>query len=102
MANRWGISKDVEDLVKKRDVTCVYRRMSFANSILTHKTRPTWEQIINDIKINGPENVALCCESCTASKGAKNLIDWRQINYCIKKAITMHSVASIVREHLDL
>ena len=24
MANRWGIPKEVEELVKKRDLSCVY------------------------------------------------------------------------------
>lgn len=75
MANRWGIPKNGEDFVKERDLNCVYFGLSFANNVFTHKTRPTWEHIINEIKINEAENVALCCGSCNASKGAKLLID---------------------------
>ena len=32
MANRWGIPKDVEELVKQRDLSCVYCGISFTNS----------------------------------------------------------------------
>ena len=87
MANRWGIPRDVEELVKKRDLSCVYFGISFTNLVYTHMTRPTWEHIINDIKINGPENIALCCGSCNASKGAKLLTDWLNSKYCLTKCI---------------
>ena len=99
MANRWGIPQDVEDLVKKRDLSCVYCGNSFTNSIVNHKTRPTWEHIINDIRINGPENIALCCGSCNASKGAKRLPDWLGSKYCVTKGITIDNVALVVKKH---
>lgn len=85
MANRWGIPKSVEELVKQRDTNCIYCGVSFTNSIFTIKTRPTWEHIINDIRINGPENIALCCGSCNASKGSKKLVDWIETKYCLTK-----------------
>lgn len=101
MANRWGIPKDVEELVKKRDLHCVYCGISFTNSVLTHKTRPTWEHIINDIRINGPDNISLCCGSCNASKGNKLLINWLSGKYCLTKGITKDNVATIVQKHLS-
>ena len=100
MANRWGIPKDVEALVKQRDLSCVYCGISFTNSVLTHKTRPTWEHIINDIRINGPDNIALCCGSCNASKGTKLLKDWLNGQYCTAKGITKDTVATVVKEFL--
>jgi 5-methylcytosine-specific restriction endonuclease McrA len=100
MANRWGIPKVVEDLVKKRDIKCVYCGISFISSVTTNKTRPTWEHIINDIRINGPENITLCCGSCNASKGTKKLTDWLDSKYCMTKGITINSVSSVVKEHL--
>ena len=100
MANRWGIPKDVEELVRKRDSSCVYCGISFTSAINTHKTRPTWEHIINDIRINGPDNIALCCGSCNASKGSKLLRDWLNSKYCITKEITKDSVATVVKEYL--
>lgn len=101
MANRWGIPKSVEDLVKARDTNCVYCGISFTDTISTNKTRPTWEHIINDIKFNGPENIALCCGSCNASKGTKNLIDWLKGKYCLTKGITEESVATVVKIYID-
>ena len=101
MANRWGIPNDVEELVKKRDVSCVYCGTSFVNSIHTHKTRPTWEHIINDIKIIGPANIALCCGSCNASKGSKSFETWLTGKYCTKKGITEDNVAQVVKEYLN-
>ena len=100
MANRWGIPKNVEELVKERDTKCVYCGFSFTNSVLTHKTRPTWEHIINDIRINGPDNITLCCGSCNASKGAKILSEWLKGKYCTTKGITKDNVAPVVREFL--
>lgn len=100
MANRWGIPKDVEELVRKRDNQCVYCGILFTNSLTTHKTRPTWEHIINDIKINGHENIALCCGSCNASKGAKQLTVWLNSKYCMTKNITILSVSSVVKKQI--
>ncbi len=101
MANRWGIPKDVEELVKQRDLSCVYCGISFINLIPTHKTRPTWEHIINDIRINGIDNIALCCGSCNASKGTKLLTDWLNSKYCLTKGICKDTVAIVVQNHLN-
>ncbi len=101
MANRWGIPKEVEELVKQRDLSCVYCGISFTISAPTHKTRPTWEHIINDIRINGPDNIALCCGSCNASKGTKFLSDWLNGKYCTTKEITKNNVAAVVKQHLS-
>ena len=100
MANRWGIPKDVEELVLKRDLCCVYCGISFSNTVINYKLRPTWEHIINDIKINGPDNIALCCGSCNASKGSKLLNEWLNSQYCINKGITRESVANVIKVHL--
>jgi hypothetical protein len=101
MANRWGIPKEVEELVFKRDQTCVYCGCEFDVTNQSRKSRRTWEHIMNDIRINGPENIALCCGSCNASKGAKLLRDWLNSKYCINRGITMTSVAIVVKAHLE-
>lgn len=101
MANRWGIPKEVEELVKNRDLHCVYCGILFTNSVHTHKTRPTWEHIINDIRINGSDNITLCCGSCNASKGAKLLADWLNSKYCLTKGITKDNVANVVKDYLN-
>lgn len=101
MANKWGIPREVEELVRQRDLFCIYCGSPFNGVIHTHKTRPTWEHIINDIRINGAENIALCCGSCNASKGAKLLEEWLSGNYCSKKGITADSLAPVVKEYLS-
>jgi hypothetical protein len=100
MANRWGIPKYVEELVIARDLKCVYCGIEFTSSNVSHKSRKTWEHIINDIRINGPENIAICCGSCNASKGMKKLEDWLNSNYCSIKGITNNTVAQVVKDYL--
>ena len=97
MANKWGIPKLVEDLAKKRDSACVYCGIEFQKSNEYRKTKPSWEHIVNDIRITGVENIALCCIGCNASKGAKDLNDWLESNYCKNKGISADTVADIVK-----
>jgi hypothetical protein len=102
MAIRWGIPREVEELVKERDSSCVYCGSSFIITTLSRKTRPTWEHIINDITINGINNIALCCGSCNASKGNRILEDWLDGKYCATKSITKENVAQVVKEYLKI
>lgn len=101
MANRWGIPKEIEVIVIKRDLSCVYCGFSFNDSDHDRRTRKTWEHIINDIRINGAENIALCCGSCNASKGNKKLEDWLKSKYCEAKKINKESVSDVVKIHLE-
>jgi hypothetical protein len=101
MSNRWGIQKDIEEIVKERDTSCVYCGVKFTPNDNSRKNKPSWEHIVNDIRINGSNNIALCCMSCNASKGAKLLADWLESDYCKKKDITVNSVAEVVRKALE-
>ena len=65
------------------------------------KTRKTWEHIINDIRINGADNIALCCGSCNASKGNRKLEQWLESKYCLTMNINRESVATVVKRHLE-
>tara|TARA_B110000046_G_C12968953_1_gene388061 strand:+ start:971 stop:1297 length:327 start_codon:yes stop_codon:yes gene_type:complete len=98
MANRWGIPINVENHVKERDKNCVYCGVEFKKDNVSRKTNPSWEHIVNDIKINGIDNIALCCMSCNASKGAKLLEDWLESAYCKKKEISIYTVSKVVKE----
>jgi len=100
MANKWGIPKEVEEFVKKRDLTCVYCNNKFSNT--DRKLKQTWEHIINDIRINNSENITLCCYSCNASKGNKTLEDRLESKYCKEKNITKETVAPVVKIHLEM
>ena len=101
MANRWGIPKEIELIVIKRDLTCVYCGITFNDADQNRRTRKTWEHIINDIRINGAENIALCCGSCNASKGNKKLRDWLKSKYCEKMNIKKNTVSDVVKRHLE-
>lgn len=101
MSNRWGIPDEVELIVLNRDKACIYCGIPFVISDQKRKTRKTWEHIINDIRIKGTENIALCCGSCNASKGNKKLEDWLKSKYCLTKNICRESVAVVVQKHLE-
>lgn len=101
MANRWGIPKEVEKMVLLRDLSCVYCGLRFIDADQNKKTRKTWEHIINDIRINGVENIALCCGSCNASKGNKKLVEWLGSKYCETENINKNSVDLVVKKHLE-
>jgi hypothetical protein len=100
MANKWGISSEVEKYVIARDSNCVYCGVDFWIKHGSKKTMPSWEHIVNDVRINTKENIALCCRSCNASKGSKKLKDWLTSNYCKSKNITINSVAPVVQNSL--
>ena len=101
MANRWGISKVVEEIVIARDKRCVYCQSEFDKTRKKRKTRSTWEHIINDINLNKEDNIALCCGSCNASKGSKLLEDWLQSKYCLNNKITKETVSVVVKNHIN-
>lgn len=98
MANRWGIPKDVEEFVKQRDRSCVYCGQEFLVKPDSRRQKPSWEHIVNDIRINGIENISLCCMSCNSSKGSKLLEDWLESDYCKRNNISEDSMAQVVKD----
>ncbi len=99
--NRWNIPKLLEDEIVIRDTHCVYCGIKFDSSKQNRRSYPSWEHIVNDAKIISRENIARCCMSCNASKGAKDLLDWFKTEYCKSKNINAESVAKVVREAID-
>ncbi|WP_066630054.1 hypothetical protein [Labilibacter marinus] len=97
MANLWGIPNEVEKLVIKRDIKCVYCGIEFSHEKIPRKNKASWEHIINDIRLNREDNVALCCISCNASKGAKLIKEWFKSDYCKRKNISLETVSLVVR-----
>jgi hypothetical protein len=97
MSNRWGIPKEVKVFVRQRDLACVYCRVEFSEGISDRKSKPSWEHIVNDVRINEIDNIALCCMSCNASKGAKFLEVWLETDYCKRKEITAYSIDTVVK-----
>lgn len=91
----------MEVLVKERDKNCVYCRIQFGTDQNNRKSKPSWEHILNDIRLNDEKNIALCCISCNASKGSKTLEKWFESNYCKKKGISQKTVAKVVQDFLS-
>ena len=98
--NRWNIPAWLEAEVIKRDQACVYCRIAFLAESSARGRRPSWEHIVNDARIVTRENIARCCISCNASKGAKELLAWLGSKYCVARGINKNTVAQVVREAL--
>lgn len=96
---KWGISKELAQKIIQRDTKCSYCGKIFTPNP-NNKDKPTWEHVINDLKIITYQNIVLCCNSCNASKGNKKLRDWLKSAYCKLKNITENSVSDIVKGHL--
>lgn len=97
MANRWNIPAALETMIRLRDQTCVYCRRPFTPYSQSRKMAASWEHIINDASLITPENIALCCCGCNASKGQKPLLLWLASPYCARHGITAATVAPVVQ-----
>lgn len=93
MANQWGIPKEVEEAVLKRDLWCVYCGCEFGDE---RAKKRSWEHIINDVAIATMENIALCCVGCNASKGAKLLRPWLESPHAQRRGISQATLAPVV------
>lgn len=98
--NRWNIPGWLEREVVERDRNCIYCGVQFVPLNEVRKFKPSWEHIVNDARIVSPENIAICCISCNASKGTKHLAEWLNSNFCKTRGITKESIAEIARRAL--
>lgn len=98
--NKRKIPDWLEILVKNRDKCCVYCGKDLEITPQKRGDAPSWEHIINDATIINKENIAICCVSCNASKGAKELRIWMNSKYCKRNNITSHSVALVIQHAL--
>jgi hypothetical protein len=97
--NRWNIPRALELEVCELDRACIYCGGVFAAASKRGQHR-SWEHIINDAKLVNRENIALCCISCNASKGAKELPAWLEGKYCRERRIHAGTVAPIAQAAL--
>jgi hypothetical protein len=101
--NKWRIPDWLEKAVRERDTLCVYCGIRMVTAVAAGQSRSqlaTWEHIINDASIVTRENIALCCCSCNASKGARKLNAWIDSPYCLRKGIHRDNVAQVVKDAL--
>jgi len=103
LTNQWNIPSWLEKEIIDRDKHCVYCQVELIDKVPktgSRKTVASWEHIINDARIVTKENIARCCFSCNASKGAKILSEWMKSPYCQNNGITSESVAEVVKTAL--
>lgn len=98
--NRWNIPSWLEREVLVRDTSCIYCGVDFSTPGSMRGDRPSWEHIVNDATIITLANIARCCMSCNASKGAKSLAEWLGGDYCRRSGITVSSIANVASEVL--
>jgi hypothetical protein len=98
--NQWGIPGWLESEVVERDAHCVYCGIKFDPLTTDRKYKPSWEHIVNDVRITTRQNIARSCIACNASKAAKLLEVWLNSKYCKTKNITKDSVAQVVKDAL--
>lgn len=98
--NRWNIPDDLEREVIARDRQCIYCGVRFEPVPESRGARPSWEHIVNDARIINRENIARCCSSCNASKGAKDLAVWLKSMYCLRRGITPETIAAVAKSAL--
>lgn len=98
MANQWGIPREVEEVVLRRDQACVYCGCAFGYE---RAKKRSWEHIISDVTISTVENIALCCIGCNASKGAKLLTQWIDSPGAKRRGISLETLAPVVLAALD-
>lgn len=88
--NSYNIPAEIEKQIRERDKKCVYCGKIFEGD-------ETIEHIDNDVQNICLENLAICCNSCNASKGKKKLSEWLKSDYCKAKNISSDSVADVVK-----
>lgn len=90
---------EAEREILARDLSCIYCGQVFADASRRGQRR-SWEHIVNDATMISPANIALCCISCNASKGAKLLAVWMDSRYCTARGIDQDTIAPVARAAL--
>ena len=99
--NRWNIPHWLEKAVMERDRACIYCAVSFSTPTTRRGDRPSWEHIVNDESIVTLANIARCCLSCNASKGAKLLRD-DAVGVLIRHRAFLHEGTALFRTWREL
>jgi hypothetical protein len=102
MDNRYGLPEAEVERVKRRDTACVYCHKKMVTPCAEAK-REDWATIehLNHLPPwNNPETIAICCQSCNASRGNKTILQWFQSEYCIQRDISAETVAKPVLDYI--
>ena len=102
MGNRYGLPEADVERVRRRDTTCVYchKRMATPSPDTKREDWSTIEHLNHLPPWNNPETIAICCQSCNASRGNKPMLQWLQSEYCIQRGISAETVARPVLDYI--
>ena len=103
MTNIYGISEDRLMQIRKRDKTCVYcyKKMTEHTARVFRGDWWTIEHLNHFPPWDNPNEIAICCWSCNASRGRLTLAKWFRSSYCIEKRIKFDTVAKPIRDHIQ-
>jgi len=97
LRNQWRIPRVLALEVAVRDQKCVYCGGQFSALGKFNRNRASWEHIVNDLALITPENIAVSCVGCNASKGKQTLVSWLASDYCARYKITETSLALVAQ-----
>ena len=107
MANKFGIPKEEEERIRKRDKLCIYchKKMLYPVNRKRQGDSATIEHLNFDRPFYWKEglkikDVAICCGRCNSSRGSLRLTEWFKKQYCIDNNINSKTVADSVKEYL--
>ena len=102
MGNRYGLPEAEVERVRQRDTTCVYchKRMVTPGRDAKREDWATIEHLNHLPPWNNPATIAICCQSCNASRGNKTILHWLQSEYCLQRGITARTVAIPVLDYI--
>ena len=99
MGNAYDISFELETFIRRKYKNCIYCGIKLKNSKKNYHDKATIEHIDNIVRHRTKDNLAMCCNSCNASKGKLPLWNWLRKGYCIKKDVKTE-MAPIARNFL--
>lgn len=111
MANVFGISPEDERKLRARDTRCVYcgKVMQTFAEIRAASGKLSDQASIEHLNREGPfyvkdglrtEDVVICCRGCNSSRGARELLVWFEMEYCVSRKINGDTVAEPVKKFL--
>jgi hypothetical protein len=99
MGNTYDISSELETFIRRKYKNCIYCGIKLKNSKKNYRNKATIEHIDNIVRHRTKDNLAMCCNSCNASKGKLPLRVWLETDYCKKKKVKS-KMAPIVKRFL--
>ena len=104
MSNKYGIPNKDEEEIRARDKICVYCRKTM-KAYPNTKGTPGDKATIEHLNFAPPfywtdglkkSDLVICCGSCNASRGKKELLNWFKKQYCLDRNINKDTVAEPV------